>query len=78
MRAALIGAVVIVWGGAAAAAEEIERAQRLIKAYRDADMAGVGVLEIDGHFVDAVHVRIARRVVRQAELVAAAKRRGGV
>lgn len=59
------------------AAEEIERAQRLINAYRDADVAGVGVLELDGHFVDAVHVRIARRIVRQAELVAAVKRRGG-
>jgi citrate lyase beta subunit len=36
-----------------------------------------GVFELDGHFVDAVHVRIARRIVRQAELVAAVKRRGG-
>ena len=59
------------------AAEEIERARRLIAAYRDADAAGVGVLEFDGHVVDAVHVRIARRIVRQAELVAAVKRRGG-
>ncbi len=57
---------------------EIERAQRLINAYRDAEVAGVGVLELDGHFVDAVHVRIARRIVWQAELVAAVKRRGGV
>lgn len=57
--------------------EEIERAQRLISAYHDAEAAGVGVLEIDGHFVDASRVRIARRIVRQAELAATARSRSG-
>ena len=51
--------------------DEVERALRLIQAYHDAEAGGVGVLEVDGHFVDAARVRIARRVVRQAELAGA-------
>lgn len=57
--------------------EEVERAQRVIKAYQDAEAAGVGVLEIDGHVVDAAQVRIARRIVRQVEMATAQRRREG-
>ncbi len=56
--------------------EDIERAQRVINAYHDAEAAGVGLLEIDGSLVDAAGVRIARRIIRQAELAAALKLRG--
>ena len=53
--------------------DEVERALRLIQAYHDAEAGGVGVFEVDGHFVDAARVRIARRVVRQAELAEATR-----
>lgn len=56
--------------------EDIERAQRVIKAYHDAESAGVGVIEIEGHVVDAAQVRITRRIIRQAEMAAALKLRG--
>lgn len=56
--------------------EDIERAQRVITAYHDAESAGVGVIEIEGHVVDAAQVRSARRIIRQAEMAAALKLRG--
>ena len=53
--------------------DEGERALRLIQAYHQAEAGGVGVLEVDEDFVDAARVRIARRVVRQAELAEATR-----
>lgn len=48
------------------AAEEIERAKRVLAAADEADAAGVGAYTVDGHMVDAPFVRRARIVIEQA------------
>jgi citrate lyase subunit beta / citryl-CoA lyase len=48
------------------AAEEIDRAQRVIAAADEAEAAGVGAYQVDGQMVDAPFVLRARAIVEQA------------
>jgi citrate lyase subunit beta / citryl-CoA lyase len=48
------------------AAEEIDRAQRVIAAADEAEAAGVGAYQVDGQMVDAPFVLRARTIVEQA------------
>lgn len=50
-------------------AEEIDRADRNLKAYREAEAQGLGATSVDGQLVDAAHVKLAEIVLRQAELL---------
>ncbi len=47
----------------------MKRARRLVKAYADAEAAGLGAVALDGDMVDAASVRIPRNTVRKAELI---------
>jgi len=54
-------------------AKEVERAERIIVALKEAEAQGKGAASLDGKMIDAASERMARNVVRQAELVAAKK-----
>jgi citrate lyase subunit beta/citryl-CoA lyase len=54
-------------------ADEITRAQRNLKAYREAEARGLGATGVDGQLVDAAHVKLAEAVLAQAAEV---ERRG--
>lgn len=49
-------------------AEAIAHARRVLAAYAEAEAAGSGALALDGHFIDAVHVAMARETLARAEL----------
>ncbi len=53
--------------GFRANAAELERAQRIIRAYDDAGLDGRGVLSVDGEMVDAPVVERARQLLADAE-----------
>ncbi len=50
-------------------ADRVERAKRLIAAYKAAEAEGLGAVAIDGDMVDAASVRTLREVVATAELI---------
>lgn len=45
---------------------EVDRAQRIVEAYRKAEAEGVGVMELDGQMIDAASVELAMNVLRRA------------
>ncbi len=51
----------------------VERLRRSFLLVPASDARRMSASEADGHFVDAARVRIARRVVRQAELAKATR-----
>jgi citrate lyase subunit beta/citryl-CoA lyase len=53
--------------------KEVDRAKRVLVALEEAAKAGKGAAQLDGKMIDAASERMARNVVRQAELVAAKK-----
>lgn len=50
-------------------ADQVERARRLVKAYAEAEAAGLGAVALDGDMVDAASVRILHNTVDKAELI---------
>lgn len=54
----------------APAADDVERAGRLVAAHRAAAAAGQAVTVVDGKLVEALHVRAAERVLAQAAAIA--------
>jgi citrate lyase beta subunit len=48
--------------------EAIQEAERVLAAYAAAEAAGTGALALDGQFIDAVHVEIARATLERARL----------
>jgi citrate lyase subunit beta / citryl-CoA lyase len=52
--------------------EAIAQARRILAAYAAAEAAGLGALALDGQFIDAVHVAMARDTVTRAELAGVA------
>jgi citrate lyase subunit beta/citryl-CoA lyase len=52
--------------------EAVERARRVITAYDEAEAGGAGALALDGQFVDAVHVAMARETLLRARLAGVA------
>ena len=51
--------------------KEVDRAKRVLEALEEAARAGKGAAQLDGKMIDAASERMARNVVKQAELVAA-------
>jgi citrate lyase beta subunit len=49
---------------------EVTRAHRILEALEEAAAAGKGAAQLDGKMIDAASERMARNVVRQAELIA--------
>ncbi len=47
--------------------EEIEYAQKVIKAYQEAEALGRGTIALEGELIEALHVEVAQRVLRVAE-----------
>jgi len=50
---------------------EVSRAKRILVALEEAARAGKGAAQLDGKMIDAASERMARNIVRQAELIAA-------
>lgn len=50
-------------------AEDLERSQRILNAYREAQKEGCGSLAIDGKMVDAASIRVARVICSQWEAI---------
>ncbi|MBI2993233.1 MAG: CoA ester lyase [Gammaproteobacteria bacterium] len=50
--------------------KEVTRAKRILAALEEAAKAGKGAAQLDGKMIDAASERMARNVVRQAELIA--------
>ncbi|MBI2969130.1 MAG: CoA ester lyase [Gammaproteobacteria bacterium] len=50
---------------------EVSRAKRILAALEEAARAGKGAAQLDGKMIDAASERMARNIVRQAELIAA-------
>ena len=48
--------------------EAVAEARRVLAAYEEAEGAGRGALAVDGQFVDAVHVHMAREILARAQL----------
>jgi citrate lyase subunit beta / citryl-CoA lyase len=57
----------------APSAEEVERARTIIEAFEDAQRDGRGVVTVDGRMIENLHVDEARRVLAQAEAIAASE-----
>jgi citrate lyase subunit beta / citryl-CoA lyase len=55
----------------APADDEVERAQRIIAAFEEAEAEGRGVVTVDGRMVENLHVEQARRTLAQADAIAA-------
>jgi Citrate lyase beta subunit len=53
--------------------KEVTRAKRVLVALEEAAKAGKGAAQLDGKMIDAASERMARNIVRQAELVVAKK-----
>jgi citrate lyase subunit beta/citryl-CoA lyase len=51
-------------------AEAVAEARRLLAVYQEAQSGGHGALALEGQFVDAVHVHMARETLARAELAA--------
>jgi citrate lyase subunit beta/citryl-CoA lyase len=49
---------------------EVNKARRILEALEEAAKAGKGAAQLDGKMIDAASERMARNVVRQAELIA--------
>lgn len=49
--------------------EDVERAERVLKAYEEAGRQGAGALALDGNMIDAASVRIARIIAGQWEAI---------
>lgn len=45
--------------------EEIERAEKILAAYEEANVGGSGAIVVDGEMVDAASIRMARRVLER-------------
>jgi citrate lyase subunit beta / citryl-CoA lyase len=54
-------------------AAEVERARTIIEAFEDAQREGRGVVTVDGRMIENLHVDEARRVLAQADAIAAAE-----
>jgi citrate lyase subunit beta/citryl-CoA lyase len=52
--------------------EAVADARRILDAFAAADAAGTGALQLDGRFIDAVHVAIARETLARARLAGVA------
>jgi citrate lyase subunit beta / citryl-CoA lyase len=52
--------------------DEIARAQRNVKAYRDGEAQGLGAVGVDGVLVDAAHVKLAEATLARAAQIEAA------
>ena len=52
-------------------AEEVERSQRIIAAFEEAEAEGRGVITVDGRMIEHLHVANARRVLAIAAAIAA-------
>ncbi len=48
--------------------EEVERARKMESAYRDAEAAGLGAVQVDGVMIDVAVMRLTRNTLRKAEL----------
>jgi citrate lyase subunit beta/citryl-CoA lyase len=55
----------------APSAEEIERSQRIIEAFTQAQAAGQGVVTVDGRMIENLHVDNARRTLALADAIGA-------
>jgi len=53
-------------------AEAVDHARRVVAAYEEAEAAGSGALTLDGQFIDAVHVAMARETLMRARLAGVA------
>jgi len=53
--------------------KEVDRAKRVLVALEEAAKAGKGAAQLDGKMIDAASERMARNIVKQAEMVAAKK-----
>jgi citrate lyase subunit beta/citryl-CoA lyase len=49
--------------------EEIEHAERVIRAFEDAEARGIGAIQLDGKFVDAPIVERSRRILKLAAAI---------
>lgn len=50
--------------------EEVERARKLIDAYRQAELQGLGAIQVEGEMVDAASIRILQNVLDRAAVAA--------
>lgn len=55
----------------APSAEEVERSQRIISAFEEAQAAGQGVVTVDGRMIENLHVDNARRILALHEAITA-------
>jgi citrate lyase subunit beta / citryl-CoA lyase len=55
----------------APASDEVERSQRIIDAFEEAEAEGRGVVTVDGRMIENLHVEQARRTLAQAEAISA-------
>jgi citrate lyase subunit beta/citryl-CoA lyase len=55
---------------------EVNKARRILVALEEAAKAGKGAAQLDGKMIDAASERMARNVVRQAELIAENSKQG--
>jgi malyl-CoA/(S)-citramalyl-CoA lyase len=55
------------------AADEIERARRIVQAMEDAAREGRGAVQIDGRLVDLANIRMAENLLRKAEAISKAR-----
>lgn len=49
--------------------EEVDRARRIEHAYREAEAAGLGAVQVDGVMIDVAVLRLTRNTLRKAELI---------
>ena len=49
--------------------KDIEQAHKIVEAFKEAEAAGTGVLQVDGKFIDLPLVKQARRVLKIAEKI---------
>lgn len=49
--------------------EEVARARRIEKAYREAEAQGLGAVQVDGVMIDVAVLRLTRNTLRKAELI---------
>lgn len=50
-------------------AEEVARARKIEKAYREAEAAGLGAAQVDGVMIDVAVLRLVNNTLRKAELI---------
>ena len=53
--------------------KEVDRAKRVLVALEEAAKAGKGAAQLDGKMIDAASERMARNIVKQAEMIASKK-----